>query len=156
MSIIIKDMDMPKNCLLCPFCVPEADEDNGEICAVSGQFPLMNKEERNVECPLIELPPHGDLIDRDEGIKIGAELAAMHESDATTQELEKEYWHGYEDAMQRRDIKPVVHGKWVLKTFNDGYGEYQLYECNLCGAVTAQRKSKNYCPNCGAKMESEE
>lgn len=48
------------------------------------------------------------------------------------------------------------HGKWVLKTFDDGYGEYQLYECNLCGAVTAQRKSKNYCHNCGAKMESEE
>ena len=48
------------------------------------------------------------------------------------------------------------HGKWVLKTFTDEYGEYQLYECNQCGAVTAQRKSKNYCHNCGAKMESEE
>ena len=47
-------------------------------------------------------------------------------------------------------------GKWVLKTFTDEYGEYQLYECNQCGAVTAQRKSKNYCHNCGAKMESEE
>ena len=110
----------------------------------------------------MEMIPAADVIDanasdaiRDEGIKIGAELAAMHGSDATTQELEKEYWHGYEDAMQRRDIKPVVHGKWVLKTFDDGYGEYQLYECNLCGAVTAQRKSKNYCHNCGAKMESE-
>ena len=43
-------------------------------------------------------------------------------------------------------------GKWVLKTFDDGYGEYQLYECNRCGAVTAQRKSKNYCHNCGARM----
>lgn len=43
-------------------------------------------------------------------------------------------------------------GKWILKTFTDEYGEYQLYECNLCGAVTAQRKSKNYCHNCGAKM----
>lgn len=43
-------------------------------------------------------------------------------------------------------------GKWVLKTFCDEYGEYQLYECNLCGAVTAQRKSKNYCHNCGADM----
>ena len=47
------------------------------------------------------------------------------------------------------------HGKWILKTFNDEYGEYQLYECNLCGAVTAQKKSKKYCHNCGAKMESE-
>lgn len=47
-------------------------------------------------------------------------------------------------------------GKWILKTFTDEYGEYQLYECNKCGAVTAQRKSKNYCHNCGAKMESED
>lgn len=41
-------------------------------------------------------------------------------------------------------------GKWELKTFDDGYGEYQLYECNSCGAVTAQRK--NYCYDCGARM----
>lgn len=54
-----------------------------------------------------------------------------------------------------REIKGRRKGKWVLKTFNDGYGEFQLYECNQCGAVTAQRKSKNYCHNCGAKMESE-
>lgn len=54
------------------------------------------------------------------------------------------------------DVAERKHGKWVLKTFTDEYGEYQLYECNQCGAVTAQRKSKNYCYNCGAKMESEE
>ena len=53
-------------------------------------------------------------------------------------------------------VEAPPHGTWVLKTFCDEYGEYQLYECNLCGAVTAQRKSKNYCHNCGAKMESEE
>lgn len=53
------------------------------------------------------------------------------------------------------DKFPVVsiftkHGKWVLKTFNDEYGDYQLYECNICGEVTAQRR--NYCPFCGADM----
>ena len=53
------------------------------------------------------------------------------------------------------DVEERQTGKWVLKTFDDGYGEYQLYECNQCGAVTAQSKSKNYCHNCGAKMESE-
>ena len=45
------------------------------------------------------------------------------------------------------------YGKWVLKTFTDEYGEYQLYECNQCGAVTARRK--NYCYDCGAKMVDE-
>ena len=47
----------------------------------------------------------------------------------------------------------VNASKWVLKTFDDGYGEYQLYECDKCGAVRAHRT--NYCHNCGAKMESE-
>ena len=66
MSVLIKGMEIPKSCMLCPFCMPEANEDNGEICVISGQFPLMNKEERNIECPLVEIPPHGDLIDINE------------------------------------------------------------------------------------------
>lgn len=49
------------------------------------------------------------------------------------------------------DVEPVRHGRWVLTTEDDGYGEYQIYKCDKCGAITAQRK--NYCPDCGAKME---
>ena len=52
------------------------------------------------------------------------------------------------------NVKERKTGKWVLKTFDDGYGEYQLYECDKCGSVSAHRT--NYCHNCGAKMESEE
>ena len=44
-------------------------------------------------------------------------------------------------------------GKWMLKTFDDGYGEYQLYECDKCGTVRAHRT--NYCHNCGARMVKE-
>ena len=70
MSVLIKGMEMPKCCLLCPFCVPEADEENGEICILSGQYPIVNKDERNVECPLVELPEkHGRLIDADALLK---------------------------------------------------------------------------------------
>jgi len=65
MSILIKGMEMPRCCDDCPFCVPEADEENGDICIVSGQFPIVNKDERSVECPLLELPPHGRLINAD-------------------------------------------------------------------------------------------
>ena len=53
-DVIVQGMEMPKNCLLCPFCVPEGDVDNGEMCVISGQFPLVNKQERSVECPLKE------------------------------------------------------------------------------------------------------
>lgn len=71
-------------------------------------------------------------------------------------EDEADFLEGVLHLVPTADVVERKHGKWVLKTFDDGYGEYQLYECNLCGAVTAQRKSKNYCHNCGAKMESEE
>ena len=76
-----------------------------------------------------------DVVDRDEGIRMGAELAAMHGSDATSQELENSFWQGVEEGFRKaRKI-----GKWMLKTFDDGYGEYQLYECDQCGDVTAKQ-----------------
>ena len=63
-----KGMKMPKNCLTCPFSIPSYDTTCIDECILSGQFPLP-KDERSVECPLIEIPPHGDLIDRDALVK---------------------------------------------------------------------------------------
>ena len=50
--------------------------------------------------------------------------------------------------------QPVVHGRWVL---NKVYGDH---ECSVCGQgdIIAQyfkRLRMNYCPNCGARMDSE-
>lgn len=61
MSILIKGMKMPRSChecvagygMSCFVCPPEED---GE-CPDQG---------RASWCPLVEIPPHGDLIDRDE------------------------------------------------------------------------------------------
>lgn len=60
---------------------------------------------------IIDNFPAADVITRDEGIRLWAELAAMHGSDATSQDLEKAYWRGFEDAMQKRDVQPVVQCK---------------------------------------------
>lgn len=61
MSILIKGMDMPDSCNSCPFsvngfCVVSPKRANGEA---------MSKRTTTNWCPLIEIPPHGDLIDRD-------------------------------------------------------------------------------------------
>ncbi len=60
MSIIIKGMEMPKSCNLCPFFAH-----NELKCSIT-HYPFMSDERhtrRMYDCPLIELPPHG-LIDK--------------------------------------------------------------------------------------------
>jgi hypothetical protein len=64
MSILINGMEMPKNCMLCPFCVEEADPANGEMCMVTGKLMPPCNRERLDDCPLSPVPPHDDLIDR--------------------------------------------------------------------------------------------
>lgn len=79
MSILIKGMDMPKNCGGCPFlyakdaCYLSSMFSGGNfylLCSNGhndeyqlGMFPF--KEKRVDWCPLIEIPPHGRLIDAD-------------------------------------------------------------------------------------------
>ena len=70
MSILIKGMEMPKNCMLCPLCVEEADPANGEMCMVTGTLMPPCTRERLDSCPLLPVPPHGRLIDASEKIRV--------------------------------------------------------------------------------------
>ena len=66
-DVLIKNMKMPKNCTECPL-----ETDYG-TCGY--YLPTKDNEsdyqKRPAFCPLIEVPPHGDLIDRDALIKDG-------------------------------------------------------------------------------------
>lgn len=61
MSVIVKGMDMPKNCKDCPFSDHEA------WCLIPGDWReryYCPDNERSEYCPLVEIPtPHGRLID---------------------------------------------------------------------------------------------
>lgn len=69
MSVLIKGMKMPKACFwrdkngsltICPLC------DADGYCGANGeQRCLVPENEMPNDCPLIELPPHGRLIDAD-------------------------------------------------------------------------------------------
>ena len=78
MSILIKGMEMPTRCFSCPMC----DVENAEVnCAIShGSYidyrevdPKVAIQERPSWCPLIEVPPHGRLIDADALLKTAME-----------------------------------------------------------------------------------
>ena len=48
------------------------------------------------------------------------------------------------------DAVPVTHGLWI--SFNCAGNE--LYQCSECFHWIDAKTDKNYCPNCGAKMEN--
>ena len=74
MSILIKGMDMPKNCQECDLYIEGA-------CYAKGyrDYRLIMDKSKPDDCPLIELPPHGDLVDRNELL---AEYDRQHEGEA--------------------------------------------------------------------------
>ena len=68
MSVLVKRMKMPNACAECPL------NHDKMLCSVTGtqwwsdSFVLLDFDEYNdrlPDCPLVELKPHGDLIDRD-------------------------------------------------------------------------------------------
>ena len=56
--MLIKGMEMPANCQNC-----FASDDESRFCRAAKKYiPMLGKPKF---CPLIDLPDHGDLIDRD-------------------------------------------------------------------------------------------
>ena len=64
MSILIKGMEMPKSCRKCMISQPDGC---GWICPIIESKPIVDGRVNSLHprCPLVEIPPHGDLIDRD-------------------------------------------------------------------------------------------
>ena len=54
------------------------------------------------------------------------------------------------------DVAPVRHGRWVQvichEEFEDGFVDRVKECCSVCHAPN-WRRTTNYCPNCGAKMD---
>lgn len=63
-DILIRGMEMPTTCFECPFMYSR------RYCSANHKLEFSDEKyselkERHLDCPLHELPPHGDLIDRD-------------------------------------------------------------------------------------------
>lgn len=66
MGVYVKNMKMPKNCLTC-YCT---DSEYGE-CVLDPEKRCPEDYGKRAEwCPLVPVPPHGDLIDASEKIRV--------------------------------------------------------------------------------------
>lgn len=82
MSILIKGMEMPKSCRDCfvnintaafPACPLAENYAAGKALVADG----LGHDIRPDDCPLIEIPPHGDLIDRDALMNMCREMQSI-------------------------------------------------------------------------------
>ena len=125
--------------------------------------------EKNTEPEIYYIIPAADMLPRDEGIKLGAELAAMHGATPEQQQLEEAYLKGVEYGMTRRDVRPVVRGRWVKARGSwCTPGGDPVWECSECGkgqhvygiehgSYGADVADGQWvtCPNCGAEMRKD-
>lgn len=63
-GIYIKNMEMPMHCIDCPLMVSQ-DNDDCILQSAEANGNFENWEQMKAGCPLIPVPEHGDLIDRD-------------------------------------------------------------------------------------------
>lgn len=69
MSVLVRGMEMPKNCTVCPmhhYYFPPTTFASDELTVKAVSICMGTRRELNSEnCPLIPIPPHGRLIDAD-------------------------------------------------------------------------------------------
>lgn len=57
------------------------------------------------------------------------------------------------------NVEPMRHGRWIVNTHKDAttIGWHMMTECSECGyVVMVFTSTKNFCANCGAKMDLKE
>ena len=93
MSVLIKGMDMPFACVDCECCITEPDVMPWCCLTHEGMCLKECNEQRLADCPLVETPKHGRLIDADALRNIFAKL---------------EFCSDMGDAMELLDNAPTV------------------------------------------------
>ena len=97
MSVVIKGMDIPQSCYMCDMI-----ELSGAISCPHANNPRNSERGRALDCPLIEIPDHGDLIDRDALMaRYAEEVSPSNHSDF----MRPPRWN---DAVQLTELAPVV------------------------------------------------
>lgn len=73
-----------------------------------------------------------------------------------------DYIRGKLEDMPDADVAQVRHGKWIETQVETGdpfgggnYYTIDVYACSECGEMFDISEARNYCPNCGARMDGD-
>ena len=130
-------------------------------CGKKALFPEEKKYEAyNVAVKALEQEPCGDAISRQAAIDIIESWLSCDDYNNAEQHIMR----ATESILY--DLPPVTpqpktgHWEWIQYDGNPNIGNWHCSECSriVRGAITAANPvyAYKYCPNCGAKMESEE
>lgn len=105
MSVLIKGMEMPKNCGDCKafVCYRQWAGDVGDcFCGITKND--AKAKEKNADCPLVPVPPHGDLIDRNKLYEKTAEweAQALHMVEVTMNDEDVTEWRKWSTVLTER------------------------------------------------------
>ena len=71
-------------------------------------------------------------------------------------------WDGINMDIYTKEVKEILEelptaeprtGKWIEEDIHSNWSDWTLYFCSECGRQFKDLEERNYCPNCGAKME---
>ena len=106
MSVLVKGMEMPKNCGGCPLrasCVHR-----------------IYLEYRPDYCPLIEIPPHGSLIDMDDFLQECSELESYRTAMKLCEVIEAEPCN---DLAKPNNAPAIIEAEEVYNKYTDTTGK---------------------------------
>lgn len=92
---------------------------------------------------------HCDVCEYHEDLYIEIDITGEQEKTIYLSNVENECDH----FKNKADFVEVKHGEWI-KPYINKYG-HPCHCCSLCG-FKASQQDKNFCPNCGAKMENKQ
>ena len=98
---------------------------------------------RPIDADALEFEPN------EEGIMNGMQLVCGNDTLITFSMMKDAFQYMIQHASTLY-VEPVRHGHWV-RPFINKYG-HPCHCCSECG-FEASQQDKNYCPDCGAKME---
>jgi len=108
MSIYIRDLDAPKECNACDYTAYNVR--NGmSYCRITGttlarDFEVIDDGFKPEDCPIVQVPPHGDLIDRNKLYEKTAEweAQALHMVEVTMNDEDTTEWKRWSTVLTER------------------------------------------------------